>query len=178
MKERWKPVVGHPGYYVSSRGRVRSEKRMLRPAPNGYARVVLAGDVTRYVHHLVAEAFIGPRPAGFHVDHVDRNRRNNGWRNLRYLNQRDNNRHSAAKLTTAEVSCIKLRLLDHNTTLRALAATMRVSTECISGINSGRSWSDVDPQPPRGYPYMSRRVNTRRFDTSQAIKRALEGAGV
>ena len=40
--------------------------------------------ITRKVHHLVAEAFMGPTPAGCHIDHLDGDRLNNRLENLRF----------------------------------------------------------------------------------------------
>lgn len=80
--EEWRPVVGFPRYSVSSNGRVVSyckpEPRILRatrPA-KGYPQVVMhpGGGVgaTRNVHQLVAEAFLGPRPApGCEIRHLN-----------------------------------------------------------------------------------------------------------
>jgi hypothetical protein len=41
--------------------------------------------ITVYVHQLVAEACIGEKPQGMVVDHIDRNRKNNHFTNLRFL---------------------------------------------------------------------------------------------
>lgn len=37
------------------------------------------------IHRAVAEAWHGECPPGLEVDHIDRNSRNNDWRNLRYV---------------------------------------------------------------------------------------------
>jgi hypothetical protein len=46
---------------------------MLRPgiASSGYPTVALGRGRTRTVHSLVAEAFIGPRPHGMEVRHIN-----------------------------------------------------------------------------------------------------------
>lgn len=111
----WKPIAGFEGFYeISSDGRVRSLDRIvktdkrtaqrlrgreLRPAiaSTGYKCVVLCGNGkpgrTHNIHSLLAEAFIGPRPQGAVVDHIDGNRANNALTNLRYTTQGDNARN-------------------------------------------------------------------------------------
>lgn len=37
------------------------------------------------IHSAVAECWIGDRPPGYEVDHIDRNSHNNDYRNLRYV---------------------------------------------------------------------------------------------
>ena len=38
------------------------------------------------IHKVVAECWIGDKPAGMEIDHIDRNSHNNDYRNLRYVN--------------------------------------------------------------------------------------------
>ncbi len=38
-----------------------------------------------FLHRVVAECWLGPRPDGMQVDHIDRNSLNNDYRNLRYV---------------------------------------------------------------------------------------------
>jgi len=45
---------------------------------------------SRYIHHLVAEAFLGFRPDGADIDHIDGNRTNNRPDNLRYCSRKEN----------------------------------------------------------------------------------------
>lgn len=82
--ERWLQIPDAPGYEVSDRGHVRSLPRVtvdvigrsrpfpgvaLRPGinPNGYPHVSIrrvdGRRLSRTVHVLVAQAFLGPRPA-------------------------------------------------------------------------------------------------------------------
>lgn len=90
-EERWAQIDGFPGYAVSSHGRVMNLKfnRELTPRPNSYGglRVVLYRDRERhdrYVHHLVAEAFVTEYRQGIQVKHYDSNKSNNDVYNLRF----------------------------------------------------------------------------------------------
>lgn len=87
----WRPVVGFEGRYeVSDDGQVRSlcweRVRILKPglSSNKYFTVTIGRGNTRTVHSLVAEAFLGPRPEGMEVLHIDGSRDNNHVSNLRY----------------------------------------------------------------------------------------------
>ena len=99
--ERWLPVVGYEGLYeISDSGRARSLNRRdgrgwkikgrilaLRALPKGYLRVQLhrngkARDV--YIHTLVLEAFVEPRPKGMETRHIDGNPANNALENLEW----------------------------------------------------------------------------------------------
>lgn len=108
--EEWKPVIGFESTHeVSNLGRVRSKERVvvdrkctrifkgtiLSPGllSNGYYGIWLyknAKGISRLIHHLVAESFIGPRPDKMDVDHIDGNKTNNKADNLRYLLISDN----------------------------------------------------------------------------------------
>lgn len=100
--ERWLPVVGYVGRYeVSDHGRVRNTQ-------TGVIRVLSVGRSRRsrgrcqvdwktggrkehfLVHHLVLEAFVGPRPEGAHACHRDDNPSDNRLENLYWGTPEDN----------------------------------------------------------------------------------------
>ena len=112
--EQWKPIVGYEGLYeVSDQGRVRSLDRWLSCRDgqrqwhrgrvlkqfsngNGYQGVSLSNlcngynPKRLYVHSLVLESFVGPRPNGHQAAHNDGDRSNNRLSNLRWATVSDN----------------------------------------------------------------------------------------
>jgi hypothetical protein len=100
MEENWKLCGDSPRriYEVSNYGNVRSITKSnklvnyIKPKEHtsGYLRVVI-NKKHMHVAHLVAKNFIGDRPEKFVVDHIDRNRHNNRYDNLRYCSHQLNN---------------------------------------------------------------------------------------
>ena len=122
--EVWRQIPGFPDYDVSSEGRVRS---CIQPGWRGcvfhhgryvilaqsiggradnYRRVMLQRPTRRhaYVHHLVAEAFIGPRPDGCAVLHTNDDGFDNRAANIRYGDRQENemDRYIAAVAPTLQ----------------------------------------------------------------------------
>lgn len=104
--ERWRPIPGFEGLYeVSDAGRVRSCARQFcrvarimagTVSGNGYAVVSLRKpgqrQQKRYVHRLVAAAFVGGD--GDEVNHIDGAKLNNGWQNLEWCSHTANMAHA------------------------------------------------------------------------------------
>lgn len=102
MNERWVPVHGWAEFYeVSDLGRVRSLDRIdtlgrrkrgrilrLQKHPGGYRGVSFCGngvkDKRYFVHRLVAAAFHGPPPDGYHACHGNGDPADNRASNLRW----------------------------------------------------------------------------------------------
>ena len=113
--EVWLAVAGYEGAYeVSDLGRVRSlpggqrHGKVLKPGRlgRGYLCVSLCvnGVVHRvYIHHIVAAAFIGPRPEGMDVCHGPTGFTDNRAVNLRYDTRHANMRDSIADGTHQSV---------------------------------------------------------------------------
>lgn len=130
FKEIWKAVKGYEDLYeVSNKGSVRSLDRysrhvskagkigvkfikgkLMKPRvkDNEYLYVALCKDGTihnRYIHRLVAEAFL-PKEAGKDfVDHIDTNRTNNSVENLRWCTISENHYNPLTVLK----KCIKYK---------------------------------------------------------------------
>ena len=92
MKEKWKTIEGFERYEVSTLGMVRNKKTsriMKRIHDNyGYLRVGLSvnGKATlKYVHRLVAQAFIQNTEHKKRVIHKDENISNNSVENLAWV---------------------------------------------------------------------------------------------
>ena len=99
MKELWADIPGWEGLYeVSTQGRVRSLRsgKIMSPGGGGqrkYPQLWLCQMPRKekhYVHSLVAGAFLGPRPIGADVMHLDDNPQNNMLENLQYGSRKEN----------------------------------------------------------------------------------------
>jgi NUMOD4 motif./HNH endonuclease. len=101
--ETFKAIPGYESFYeASSFGRIRSawsgRVRVASPQTNGYLIVGLSKDGnvrTHLVHKLIAITFIGPRPAGLTINHIDGDKVNNRPENLEYCTQEANDEHAA-----------------------------------------------------------------------------------
>ena len=94
----YRPVVGLEGrYVVSETGLIRNCKtgREFKGSPtkSGHLLTSFTVDgkrIQRYVHHLVAEAFISLRPTGLEIRHLNGDPSDNRVENLQYGTRREN----------------------------------------------------------------------------------------
>ena len=106
MSEEWVWVKGYEGLYmVSSTGRFKSfsgpKEKMVKPYKIGKKQPrlqicfsLLGKKIRRYAHAVVAEAFIGERPVGCVVDHINGDPLDNRAANLRYATHNQNSMNS------------------------------------------------------------------------------------
>jgi predicted XRE-type DNA-binding protein len=162
----WKAIEGQEGRYaVSDAGEVMSMDFAGSGLPGilkanmarGYATVQM-GDRKRFtVHRLVAAAFLGPRPDGMQINHINGVKTDNRATNLEYVTQSQNmkhafatglqsnlgERHSQAKLTEAKVIEIR-KMLKLRFKQREIAEVMGVTEGAISHIKRGSRWAHVN----------------------------------
>jgi hypothetical protein len=170
-REQWRQVVGWEGIYeVSSLGRVRNVMartrtfvgRLLKPNVNrkGYLTVRLMRldrDVTRLVHSLVADAFVGRKPKGLQVNHKDTNKANNDYRNLEYKTCAENIEHAVkhglrapkhgtlngcAKVVEKDIEDIRKRYAGGETQ-REIGEDYGMTQANVSEIVRRRTWRHV-----------------------------------
>lgn len=106
--EEWIAIEGFSKYEVSNLGRIRSNQKsqvkhgqthvILRQYVNnqGFPWVCLYNEIgkkQRYVHRMVAHAFLGKPISGQQVNHLDFNRMNNCITNLEYVSSQENMAH-------------------------------------------------------------------------------------
>jgi hypothetical protein len=162
--EQWRSVVGYEGLYsVSTLGRLRSDRpkeggRLLSQIPRDDMRLgvrlvkdKIAKDFR--VARLVADAFLGPKPVGQEINHIDGDHSNNAVANLEYVTKEANeahakenalhawgDRHGMAKLTRENVRYIR----SSSETAVALAARFGVGDAAIQEARLGKTWRHLD----------------------------------
>lgn len=180
QEEIWKDIVGYIGcYQVSNWGRVQSlerkarlagghfrkvRSRILKPAiskttSNGYPQVQLSREgktVSRDIHRLVLEAFIGPCPAGMECCHLDGDRTNCRLENLCWgtfsKNQKDRSAHGTsnqgernnrAKLNESQVRSIRSMFASGKYTQTRLGEIFGVTNSIVCEIVNRKIWRHI-----------------------------------
>lgn len=181
QQEIWRPALGFDGVYeVSDQGRVRSVDRVtvfsgrwgtvrrkqrgtiLKPLnhPGGYKRVCFWLDGTyrsAFIHTLVLEAFVGPRPTGMEAAHNDGSKDNNVLSNLRWAtpseNQADRERHGTGRVGKGSyirkrVSCdlvlhLRKEFAAGSLSVGELARAFGIPRTTVADIVNGRTRKNV-----------------------------------
>ncbi|MFZ3045223.1 MAG: NUMOD4 domain-containing protein [Desulfatirhabdiaceae bacterium] len=168
MEEEWKDIPGYEEIYqASNTGKIKSLPRMCgqfhkEPGKilvttiknNGYPHVVLCKDGRKKnftVHGLVALTFIGLRPEGQEVMHLDGNKRNPESTNLRYGSKSCNNaftvdhgtnRTNGRKLDNYKANRIR-EYLSVGITGAELARHFGVGETTITNIRDNKNYKNI-----------------------------------
>lgn len=182
IKEVWKDIAGYEDRYeVSNFGRVKSlpnqrrkteiilkQRPLSRKTKGGkvsamYVRLTDTCDAGkwrqkfRYVHHLVANEFIGKRPERLEVRHIDGDATNNKVDNLEYgthmENMNDKRLHGthnigeqnpSAVLSETQVMEIKRRLIGRKRgDVAKLSRELGINYRTVMGVVNGSNWGHL-----------------------------------
>ena len=125
--ELFKWIEGYEGkYLISTKGNILNVNKGKYIAQHdntyGYLRVDLLkridGKLVRKaerVHCLVLKTFIGERPEGYDIDHIDSNKRNNELCNLRYVTRSENNSKHGTRISYGYKRPVKMIFPDGST---------------------------------------------------------------
>lgn len=175
----WRVVPGYERFSVTADGQVmRNVMRILRKdrwgrdriyvwkartcpihKTDGYPKVsVSTGRIRKpaYVHRLVALAFVDGYQPGYHVNHIDGNKKNFNAYNLEWVTAIENTHHEwrtglvnlrgerspNARLTWRKVDAIR-RALRKGVASTTLSIISGVSKTTIKKIRDGISWKSI-----------------------------------
>jgi hypothetical protein len=158
----FRQIPGFPNYDIAKDGRVfsRITDRLLRTQKNklGYPRIRLAPQQgtrqkTLGIHCLVALAWIGPRPPGMHVAHLDGNPSNSHVSNLAYVTLQENIDHMRKHGTRATGERVGGSRLSEGIVRAIFSSTDSASKTAIKygiskthvlQIRSGQKWKHLN----------------------------------
>jgi hypothetical protein len=163
QEEIWKPVANYEGLYeVSNLGRVKriwkSQEKILKPTKEskGYFTVTLCKlgiKKTNHVAKLVTSTFIGIRPEGQEVRHLDSVKTNNRLDNLIYGTHTENQQDMAkaghsprgtkctfCKLAERDVKLIR-KYRKEGGKLKQIADHFDIKKCTVWSICKGKNWS-------------------------------------
>lgn len=155
MIETWCGIEGFPSYAVSNYGMVKNvvtDKILSQETHDqGYRTVRLykEGKVNKkYVHRLVAQAFLSNPNNRSEVNHIDNNRTNNHYTNLEWTTRKENVQHaidngSKQGLRSDDVVKIYIDIHYNDLSISEVADKYKVSKKIISSIKNKRSYKDI-----------------------------------
>jgi len=169
VTEEWKICTRNDNYAVSNFGRVKRiveedntyVGRILKMPLNGrgYQRVCLCKNgIVKHctVHTLIAEAFLGKRPKGYEINHIDGDKENNYIWNLEYVTQKENIQHAVenglcprgsnhyhSKLVESDILKIREMYKTGRYCQWEIADKFKVAKQHISLIVRKKAWAHI-----------------------------------
>lgn len=160
-------------YQISNYGRIRAinkvtgKEKLLKGSHSkrGHHRLNIKMESGKgagvYVHRIVAETFVKqPSQEHKYVIHLDHDKTNNKYTNLRWATQDEVNKHAKNsplynqarekqrehyKLNEAKVKMIKRMLKRKKVKMKIIAKQFGISHTQLNRIKNGENWADVDP---------------------------------
>lgn len=132
--EEWRRVVVAPNYWVSNRGRVRHNRKILAAKPSsihGHRTISITINdkpQNQYIARLVLETFVGPCPPGMYASYLDGNKANVDLKNLAWDQRKPGTRR---KLSESEITEL-IELYKSGTTRTALSTRYDISYWAVS----------------------------------------------
>ena len=147
VNEEWRKIPKFPKYEVSTAGRVRGGRGIIKQQVNryGYMQVhITDADGNRkhpYVHRLVLETFCGA--SDLTVNHIDENKKNNALGNLEYLSRIENYEYSnsSRRKRVAKVNINTGEVIDVYQSIRDAASINKVNRSRIQLCCKGKAIS-------------------------------------
>ena len=177
MKEKWKIIEGFPKYLISNKGRIKIlstlEDKKVFVKDDGYIATTLGNGKQsyKYVHRLVAEAFIKNKHNKPQVNHINGIKGDNRAENLEWVTPAENIRHAidtgllkykkkekeiknskyslgeevnGSKLTPEEVIEIRVLWEYREYKQTELADMFNVDPRTINHVITRRQWKHID----------------------------------
>jgi len=156
--ETWKTITDYPKYKVSNMGNVLgAHGKALKPYDrknNGYLSAWIAGR-NFTIHSLVMREFVGIRPAGMVINHINGIKWDNRLENLEYCTQSHNikedfihkrrsligEKNTQSKIKESDVLDIMSLYKTGKYSYSMLAKKYDMSISGISNIFNGHCWS-------------------------------------
>ena len=122
---------------------------------HGYRKIVVKPHHDKFLHRLVAEAFLGLCPEGRVVNHIDADKLNNRLENLEYVTPKQNVHHmmklgrlrngaeKRRRLTPAQVEWMRERYERGGISMEKLARGFGLSSGSIQQIIRRETYRDV-----------------------------------
>lgn len=168
----WRQISGYEFIYsISENGDIRSEYAGTGSSKSGilkigvdnhgYPRVGLTKNGTQKGYRLsalVAAVFIGVRPEGYDIDHIDGNKLNNHYRNLEYVTRKENiirshklglqrppkgSDHWKSKINEDTIKAIRREYIPRVVSFAMLANRYSTSRSAIQQIIERKTWAHV-----------------------------------
>ena len=187
----FRQIPDYPDYQVGSDGSIWSHRRGKWKRLKGWKelsnhlKVTLHNDPLHrlvFIHHLVLEAFVGPRPQGMETRHLDGNPENNAITNLVWGTRKENvadavhhgtavighrgQDHNQAILTDHSVIEAR-RLRRSGIPLSKLSSRFGVHSATLQSAICGKSWSHIPGAVP------SRKAKALNLESVKRIKQML-----